>query len=204
MKTRISFLVIFFTIFVNGNLSAQISFAPRLGFNFSHLTGDTEDNTSRLRVHVGCILNADINKMISFQPGINISGKGATFVWDDEDKDAVTLTYLEVPLNCVLNSELNPGKVQIFAGPYIGICLGGKIKYLADEDNEEESIRIGTSEDDEIKPLDLGMSIGLGYKIQDFQIQFSYAGSLTSISVSEKDEIKNSVISFSLAYFFSL
>jgi hypothetical protein len=106
--------------------NAQVSFAPRIGLNFANMGGDVTDNQVRFRPQVGGILNLDLNEMFSFQPGLMYSGKGTTFDYGDGDKDAITLEYLEVPLNGVLNVEMGTGKLQIYAGPYLGYCVDAK------------------------------------------------------------------------------
>jgi len=184
--------------------NGQISLAPKVGFNLSNFSGDVTDNEMRLRLQAGCALNAEVNELFAFQPGLIFNGKGTTFDWSDNDKDAVVLNYLEIPLNGLLNFQLSSGKFQIFAGPYLGICLNGKYKYLSDEENEVESIEIGNSDDDDIKPLDFGANIGLGYKIEEFQVQFGYSGSFISIANDSEEQLKNSLISISFSYFINL
>lgn len=184
--------------------NAQVSFAPKVGINFTNMGGDVTDNQIRFRPQVGGILNLDLNEMFSFQPGLMYSGKGTTFDYGDGDKDAITLEYLEVPLNGVLNVDMGAGKLQIFAGPYLGYCVDAKYKYLSDEDNETESLEIGTSNDDDIKPIDLGFNIGLGFRFKNIQIQGGYSGSFTAISKYEDEKALNNVISLSFAYFINL
>jgi len=194
-----------FTLCAVLQTNAQMSFAPKVGLNLANLGGDVTDNQIRFRPQVGGILNLDLNEMFSFQPGLMYSGKGTTFDFGDGDKDAITLEYLEVPLNGVLNVDMGTGKLQIFAGPYLGYCVNAKYKYLSDEDNETESIEIGTSDDDEIKPIDLGFNIGLGFRFENIQIQGGYSGSFTSIFNYDDDEkALNNVISLSFAYFINL
>jgi len=201
MKKNLTFL---FLILIATTVNGQVTFATKVGYNVANINGDITDNQSRLRIQIGGIINADINEMFSFQPGILLNGKGTTFDWGDDDKDAITLNYLEVPLNGVLNLELGTGKLQIFAGPYLGLCLNGKYKYLSDEDGKTEPLDIGTSDDDDIKPMDLGINIGLGYKFGVFQIQGGYGGSLISISNYEDEDLKNNLIYLNFAYFFEL
>lgn len=184
--------------------NAQVSFAPKIGLNLANMGGDITDNQVRFRPQVGGIVNLDLNEMFSFQPGLMYSGKGTTFDYGDGDKDAITLEYLEVPLNGVLNVDMGTGKLQIFAGPYMGYCVSAKWKYLSDEDNETESIDIGTSDGDVIKPIDLGFNIGLGFRYENIQIQGGYNGSFATISNIEDDQALNNVISLSFAYFINL
>ncbi len=184
--------------------NAQVSFAPKIGLNFSNVGGDVTDNQIRFRPQLGGILNYDLNEMFSVQPGLMYSGKGTTIDYGDGDKDALTLEYLEVPLNGVMSVDVGTGKLQIFAGPYLGYCINAKYKYLSDEDNETESIDIGTSDEDDIKPIDLGFNIGLGFRLENIQIQGGYSGSFSSISNYEDGKILNNVVSLSLAYFINL
>ena len=198
---------ILFTGFILCSLltvNAQVSFAPKVGLNFANLGGDITDNQVRLRTQLGGILNVGLNDMFSLQPGLLLSGKGTTFDYGDGDKDAITLNYLEIPVNGVLNIDLGSGKLQIYAGPYLSFCLDAKYKYLSDEDNETESIEIGTSDDDEIKPSDIGINIGLGFMFGDFQVQGGYNGSFTNILNYEDEKLTNNVISLSFAYFINL
>lgn len=166
--------------------------------------GDVTDNQIRLRTQLGGILDVGVNEMFSFQPGLLYSGKGTTLDYGDGDHDAVTLEYIEIPLNGILSVDMGMGKLQLFAGPSLGFCLSAKYKYLADEDNEIEIFKIGTSDDDDIKPTDIGINIGLGFKFENFQIQGGYGGSFTSVSNYEDDKLTNSIISLSFAYFINL
>lgn len=104
-------------------VNAQVSFAPKVGLNFANLGGDITDNQIRLRTQPGGILNVGLNDMFSFQPGLLLSGKGTTFDYRDGDKDAITLNYLEIPVNGVLNIDLGSGNLQIYADPYMSFCL---------------------------------------------------------------------------------
>ena len=185
-------------------VNAQVTFAPKVGVNFANFGGDVTDNQIRLRTQFGAILNIGINEMFSFQPGLMYSGKGTTFDLGDGDKDAITLEYLEVPLNGILNVDMGTGKLQIFAGPYLGYCVDAKYKYLSDQDNETDKINIGTSSDDDIKPIDLGFNIGLGFRFENIQIQGGYSGSFSTISNHEDEKDTNNVISLSFAYFINL
>ena len=184
--------------------NAQVSFAPKVGVNLTNMGGDVTDNQIRFRPQIGGILNLDLNEMFSFQPGLMYSGKGATFDFGDGDKDAITLDYLEVPLNGVLNIDMGTGKLQLFVGPYLGYCIDAKYKDLSGENNETESLEIGTSNDDDIKPTDIGINMGLGFKFDNFQLTGGYSGSLSSVSNYDDLNITNNVISLSLAYFINL
>ncbi len=193
---KYSFLLVILILCSFIRVNAQVSFAPKVGINLSNLGGDATDTQFRLRPQLGGIVEFKIDEMFSFQPGVMYSGKGAS--GEDNNEIAITLDYLEVPLNGVLNFDMGTGRFQLFAGPYLGYCLSAKYK---DDDGETESLQIGTSSDDDIKPFDIGFSIGLGYRFDSFQIQGGYSGSFATISNYEDEKVTNSVISLSLSYF---
>lgn len=185
-------------------VNAQLSVAPKLGINFANLGGDLEDNKIRLRGQIGGIVNYEINDMFSVQPGLLLSGKGTTLKYDSDDNDAIALTYLEIPLNGLINIETDAGMVQVFAGPYLAFCIDATYKYLSDEDNETRSFTIGTNDEDEFVPFELGINLGVGFLYDEkIQTQLGFATSLTDIG-NYNDKLTNSIISLSLAYFFEL
>ncbi|MFC2087016.1 porin family protein [Bacteroidota bacterium] len=198
MKKHFLFLLFGLIVYT---VNSQVSISPKFGFNVSNFIGDYTDSKARLKVQIGAIFNFKVNDSFFFQPGILYTGKGCTFDYGYGDKDAYTLNYLEFPINGVLNLELGTGNLQLFTGPYLGICLSGKYKYLSDENNDSENINIGTSYDDDIKPSDSGINIGLGYLFQKLQIQGGYGRSLISISSNKRADLKNSLMYLNFAYF---
>jgi hypothetical protein len=115
-----------------------------------------------------------LRRMLSIQSGLLVSGKGTTLYYDETDKDAMVISYFEVPLNFILAAETGTSRIQFFAGPYVGFAANATYKYLADEDNIKEKISIGTSPQDEIKPMDLGINAGIGFWFEGLEVQAGY------------------------------
>ncbi len=203
MKKYVVLIVSLFLLLIN-ETNAQIKVAPKLGVNFANFAGDLDYGHLRIRMLIGGVVDYEINEMFSFQPGLQLSGKGSTFKWDDGDNDAFNLAYLEVPLNGVVSVDVEPGKLQFFAGPYLAYCVKGTYKFLADDNNATEAILIGTSEDDEIKPFDLGINIGAGFLYENMQVQAGFSGSITNISNYVDDRLVNRMFTITFAYFFNL
>lgn len=185
-------------------VNAQLSVAPKIGLNFANLGGDIDDNKMRIRAQIGGIVNYEIDEMFSVHSGLLLTGKGATLKYDGDDKDAIALTYLEIPINGAINLETEIGVLQLYAGPYLAFCINAKYKYLSDEDNETEKFLIGTSSEDEIKPIDVGINLGVGFLYENIQVQLGYGASFIDIWNYDDDRLTNKVISLSLAYFFDL
>lgn len=185
------------------NMKGQITFVPKLGVNLADISGGLVDTKMRLRTQFGLGIDIKLNEIVSLQPGLLYSGKGTLIDFSNTDKDALTLNYLEIPINFLMNFGKGTGKFQLYAGPYTGICINGKYKYLADDDNKIETLNIGSEDNFEvdIKRLDLGINIGLGVKIKDIQIQGGYSLSLSNINYSGEPKLKNHTINFSIAYY---
>ena len=73
-------------------------------------------------------------------------------------------------------------------------------KYLADENDIREKFRIGTSPDDEIKPLDIGINLGIGFMFEGLETQLGYGRSISNISNKPNEKLANNLIYISVAY----
>ncbi|TGE26968.1 porin family protein [Hymenobacter metallicola] len=206
---------------------AQVTFGPRVGLNLANISQDLEDSDDEvdtkflLAPQVGLTLNAQFGNL-SIQPSLLFSQKG--FKIEEEEtsggaslKYEVTqrMNYAEIPVNFVYTTGETEG-FQIFAGPYIGIGLGGKSKYkLSGFINEEGENKIkfankyGDEDDtDYVRALDLGLNAGVGYKAGPVQAQLGYGLGFSNLIPNDeddtepKDKIKNRVIQLSLSYFF--
>ncbi len=198
-KTAAFAILLLFFIY---NLHAQVSIAPKIGLSYSKLEGVYSNAEYMPGAFFGSMLNFRIHKNYSFQSGILLSGKGTSLNYAEDDEDEILITYLEFPLNSIFIINAGAGFIQFFAGPYLGYAINGRYKYLEDENNLIERIRIGTSDTDEIKPLDIGLNFGVGYLFEGLEVQLGYSRSLSTISNLSDEKLFNNVITISLAYFF--
>ena len=203
MKTKNLYSTIILVL-IFCHAQGQVSLGPQIGINFSNFSGDIEHSKFRVRTQFGGLLNFDIGNILSIQPGLLITGKGATLDMGEDDKDAITVTYLEIPVDLTFNFATESGKFQIIAGPYLAFSLNANYKYLSDENNEKESLNIGTKDNDDIKPADLGFNVGIGYRFKSFQVHAMYEGSFTNVSPVKDVKLRNNTISLTFAYLFGL
>jgi len=152
-----------------GAANAQIRFAPELGLNLASLNGKYMVGTASTSVNsgmsigarIGAVADIGITENIYVRPGIQFSMLGGKdFPVSGID---MSINYIQVPISVLykLSGSDNNG---LYFGlvPYFGFALGGKMK---DEDGSE-SLKIGSDEaKDNVKPLDFGAGVKVGYEL---------------------------------------
>lgn len=185
---------------------AQVSFGVKGGLNLANLSGDVEDNNMKVGFQIGGVMDYALSDAFSIQPSLLLSNKGAAFEGDGWDA-TLSLNYLEVPIHATYKIS----GLQIFAGPYVGVGLFGKVKPSEGDDMDVEF----TSDVDEdfefdkfpVRPLDIGLNFGVGYTVmENIQVQALYGLGLTNLEPTyagedPEDETKNSVIQLTVSYF---
>jgi len=204
MIKKVTFLIVVLLYLSVVTINAQVSIAPKIGLSYTKLSGDLNNTRYMPSAFVGGMLNYDFKRILSIQSGFLVSGKGSTLYYDEADKDEMVISYFEVPLNFIMAVETGTSRIQFFAGPYVAFAANATYKYLADEDDLKEKISIGTSPQDEIKPMDLGVNAGIGFLFEGLEVQAGYGTSVTSISNQKAEKLANNIIFFSLAYFIRL
>jgi len=204
-KTTVSLIGLF--LFALINLNAQPSIGPKLGLNLATMIGeDFENSKIKIGPQIGCLFEIGTGNVLTFQPGFVFSNKGATLEGEEGDA-SLNFWYLEWPLNGVVNLDVGKGKIQIFAGPYIGFCIAAKMKYPTDEGEETVHLVVESMDDlgeGDIRLMDYGLNAGLGYRIHDVQIQAGYGLSIGNVSRYDDSVMKHGVVNLTFAYLFKL
>lgn len=192
---------------------------------------------------LGGMMNLQINDFLAFQPSLIITKKGTAYdvdswnsgqyVYTGHYRDRVT--YIEVPLNLAGGIRLGSGQIQLFAGPYIAYAIAGKNVYNYEENDNgirtdfkdsknikfENEIKEGDLADEDIayfqRPLDFGLNLGLGYKINHLLFNIGYSLGFANLtpdnykpytheyntSVNGEDyKMSNNTISITVAWLF--
>jgi hypothetical protein len=143
-----------------------------------------------------------------------------------------SLGYCEIPINFTYTTGGDKG-FQVFAGPYLGFGIGGKYDYknettttisggggttTAKVDSKgdiefngsptaSEAEKAGNDDKLLLGGLDYGLNFGLGYLINNIQIQASYGLGLGNLEpkypdqkASQRGTLQNRVISLTAAY----
>jgi len=182
-------------------------------------------NKSKFSWKIGAAASFPISDNFSFMPQLNLLSKGGKMGYKmDEDffgttfkfdiNSNITLTYLELPLNIVYNTE----SFFVGAGPSISYGLNGeytmKMKYLitdgvdTEEDQMSESEKIKFDNNDEadhpsLKPFEIGANFTAGYKFSNgLFIQGTANIGLNNISPYENTSLKTRYFGIGIGYFF--
>lgn len=168
--------------------------------------------------HVGATLDIPLTPALFFETGLLMSVKG--LIIEKYYSTALNLPLhvrtrynlydLEVPLVAKAVLSFNDS-VKIFAisGFYVGYGIAGKIKTTEqigdDYQSYKENVMWGNNPDEDmLRRLDGGISIGAGIILNCFEISASYDFGLLNLSPIENAVAKNRVIKFTFGYTFSI
>jgi Outer membrane protein beta-barrel domain len=176
----------------------------------------------------GYKIDEDINETTT-NNGVVVTQKGTatgSYSWG----------YVNVPINLIYTTGGDQG-FQVFVGPYVGLNLGGKYDYeskvtstttvngqqlasvssnVSGKGDIEGKSKVSESDaqkDDVLylRTLDYGVNAGIGYLVNNFQIQAGYSLGLANLvpdydgdttSDSDKDKAFNRVIQVTVGYHF--
>ena len=204
------FLLICFLFSATSQSQAQIAFGPKAGVNFSAMTlksgGLAFDQNNITGFHAGVVAEFGLGGNFALQPGFLFSTKGAGYSVSGLGEAEIKPSYLEVPVNAIYKIGAGPIHVLLMAGPYFGYGIGGTYSFSSMGQSYDEAINYGSGEDNDLKPFDFGVNVGGGVQISRFQIVAQYGLGISNVaSVTEDNtEMKNKVISISLAYLFGM
>lgn len=162
------------------NVNAQeIKLGVKAGLNFSSITGDNaSDFGITTDFNFGFMAEIPISEKFSFQPELLYSGQGAE----------ISLTYLNIPLM---------GKYYVTKG--LSLEAGPQIGFLLSAENEDTDVK------DSFKTVDLGLNLGIGYKLDNglnFGARYNFGVSDINDVDNLSDKNRNAVLQLSVGYFF--
>ncbi len=185
-RTGLIIAILVFTL----NMNAQISFGAKTGLNISNITGDaTDGNEVKVGLAIGAVAEFKLSESFAIQPEIIYSSQGS----DTKNSNVkLKMNYLNVPLMAKYYPTEN---LSLQLGPQVGFLVSAKV------DNGKTSVKV----DDNLKTIDLGLSFGVGYKL-DFGLFFDARYNLGLSDINDYNTINenyNAVINFSVGYFFN-
>lgn len=206
------------TVLTGLALNAQIEFGPKVGFNLSNQSwseGSSEiygndqkapwkaDGASQEMLpafQIGGVANIGITESFSIRPELLFTQKGNVMKMEDFGTFTTRLNYLELPINASYSFPIGENKLDIFAGPYASLGLGGSTKFSPDMDGLENSTTtIKAKEnpqelDDDnayINPIDLGLNLGAGFRVNKLYFSANYGMGFTNITAKQKEYAPN-------------
>lgn len=186
---------------------AQVAWGLRVGNAYSSLVYKVEDvaeSGARFGYSFAGLADIPVWREFSLRPEVSFVSEGGSFlnnVEGDFKKSNYHYYSLQVPVNFCYTFHFSEVGVNLFGGPVASFPLFGKKKF----EGKRENLHFGTSKEDDIKPFDLGVSVGLGAEYHNFMFAI-HAVCGTFNRRPHKLEGETSVyqnnVMFSLGYFF--
>lgn len=205
MKNCLKSSLTIILMFVFISLQGQVKFGPKVGVNLSTMTlkssGISFDPSMQVGFHVGVISEISVTDNLVLQPGIFYSTKGSKFKVSYSQlsyEASIAPSYVDIPVNVLYYFGSGKTKISLFAGPYLAYGISGK----SENDGETSDISFGNTDNNDMKPLDFGLNIGVGVNLNGLVISAQYGLGLANLvpSSTSDGEMKNRVIGISLAY----
>ncbi len=189
-KTMLLLACVAMIAIVAGAMPAQAQAAKGLkaGLTMSKFTGSDADAIGvNSAYHMGFAFGAytsyKISPSLAFQPEAYYAMKGAKYEGGGDTLE-FKFSYLQIPL--LLMMQPGGGKGFFYAGPDVGIKLGAKVKA------ESGGVTLETDVDN-VKSLDLGLTLGAGMNFSKYSLEARYTMGLSSFDDSvNPDDLKNS------------
>jgi hypothetical protein len=203
MKNVVKFTIAFCLACFFLQAQAQVKIGPKVGLNLAKMTlkasGIAIDPKTLVGFNIGAIAEFPLAENVFLQPGVLFSAKGSKYSIDSYDMK-MTPGFIEIPVNCLYKLDLSSAKLLLFAGPYFGFGISGSFE----SDGESVDISYGSGEDNDMKPFDFGLNIGVGAEIQNIEVSAQYGLGLANLApVTTNDtQMKVKVIGISVAYLF--
>lgn len=199
----------------------------KAGFNLANVStsnnGSYDKTNGLASFHAGFMADLPLGKLISVQPGLLFSGKGAKLESGNPSdaiyyKNSINPYYIELPVNLIANIPLVDGESKFFigAGPYAAVGIAGKYKStfkspggtINSEDNIEFTNDDPTTSEEEgaglgrMKRFDYGINGTAGFAFKNLLVSVNYGHGLTKLNSgtdnTANDNNKNRVWSISL------
>lgn len=170
-----------------GNLVQEL---PELSENSnkSPLNKEHVDGRPNLGLRAGFVADFGISDNFSIQPGLQFVMKGVRYEQsfdsgdntngsEQEIQSKLNINYIEVPINVMYKTREDGTGFFVGAGPYVGYAFAGKTvdqvkdtKYTNGNKDEttrdvEGNLEFGDNVNDDIKNLDFGLGLNLGYML---------------------------------------
>ncbi|MBW6491976.1 MAG: PorT family protein [Lentimicrobium sp.] len=194
MKQFLTFLA---ALLITGIATAQhgntpagfINIGIKGGLNYYNISNDNNlkyDN--KLGYHIGLLGHIHINQSFAVQPEIVFSTQGAKYKVDNVTTN-YNLSYINVP---VLFQYMFDNGLRLQAGPQAGLLLAAKSKNGSTTIDNKENL----------KPLDLALSIGAGYIFPPSGLGIDLRYNLGLNNINDVGEVKSTNRGLQLGLFY--
>ena len=211
-KLRKLFLCLLAVVLTTSYVSAQFTFGPRVGFNYTNMrheyNGNKLDKEFRSKLksgfQIGVVADYALSTEMSIQLGLLYAQQGykSDYTWVGESKtitkSITNLNYLQIPINAQIKFPLGGIDLLVQTGPYLGFGINGKYKYwdengkMSNEDikkwlGEIPKVSFGNEwEKNDMKGFDLGIGFGAGLQFGNIQAGLGYNIGIRNLAIQYK------------------
>jgi hypothetical protein len=160
-----------------------MQFGVKGGLNLSNLyTSDASSSDMIAGFNIGVFDKLPVTSFLAIQPEFYITTKGASVTYNNLFVDGTAkfnLTYLEVPLLCVVNvTKL----LDLQFGPYVAYLIDGKVKNVANVSlfNFEQNINVNN-----YNRIDAGLVLGAGLDVGSITMGARYNLGMTKVGKTQ-------------------
>jgi len=143
---------------------------------------------TKIGYHFGLLGHIHINQMFAVQPEIVYSTQGAKYKLNNETTN-FNLSYINVP---VLFQYMFENGLRLQAGPQLGVLVAAKSKTGSTTTDNKENI----------KPIDLALSLGAGYIIPSIGLGIDVRYNLGLNNINDIGEVKSTNRGLQLGLFY--
>jgi hypothetical protein len=177
--------------------NAQIAIAPELGLNMANLAFKPSGSTSmKAGAALGAIVDIGLTDNLFLQPGLFYEMTGCNFSGGSFNINTIT-----VPVDVEYKlGEAGSGRFFFGAGPYLGYNISGTAK----GSGSSTSLKIGSDKTDNIKAMDVGLGVNLGYMLASnlyFRGHYQFGFSNLDPSGASGVSTKTSAIGVTIGYY---
>ncbi len=160
--------------------NAQLHLSPEGGFNLCNIqdkgmysTKRTNQGFNRLAYRIGIAADVAITRHFSLQPGLFYAKKGQALRCQDLFaqrtffNDLMNFSYLELPIRIEYKSnKAGTDRFIMGIGAYAAYAVGGRTTWTSPEWTlyKSNNVVIGNNKDNDIAPLDFGVTANIGYE----------------------------------------
>lgn len=195
MKKTLLLAVFLIAAFSFNSLNAQVKGGFKIGGDLSRLTMEDSDGSSELSdetkrlisPRLGFFIEVPVNDYLFVQAGLYGAAKGWRLSGEEmgiDYKNIQVLGTLDIPVNFGYKHDLGNLKLFGMAGPVISYNIYSTFlyKYGDDDWDNDNDNKIGTSDGDTFKPLNVGFNIETGVELNRFQFSVFYMQGLSNFS----------------------
>ncbi|MEY8019936.1 porin family protein [Muriicola sp. SD30] len=177
---------------------ATCNWGIKAGPNFASIGGDdTDDLDSRVGLFFGGYTECKVLDTFSIQPELLFSQQGADYTESEGFDGSFKFNYLNLP---VMGKLYVSDGLFVEAGPQFGYLLSAKDDYESASLSGEDDIK------DDIKDLDVGANVGLGYQFDsglNFGARYNFGiANINDFADSSDFSNTNNVFSFAVGFRF--